>query len=108
MRNEREAKTSANRLGPPPSPPYPITAYCDVVVIGMASVVTANNVIKVDAGVQVESVAVVVQVTVIAPEKPPLGVNVARVEVPKPAMTLPEVGARLTLKSTPLPSSARP
>jgi hypothetical protein len=57
------------------------------------------------AGAQVEAAAVVLQLTVTGAAKPATGEVVRTVWVERPAMTEPEVGLRLSVKSTPLPVS---
>lgn len=70
------------------------------------SVAVAARVMDAVAGVHVEAEAPAVQLTVSGFANPEIGDKVAAVAVPRPATTLPEMGARLRLKSTPTPVSA--
>ena len=72
----------------------------------MTEVVTAVDGVKlVEPRVQVVPIDGVVQVRVTGAAKPARGEVRMEAEIGSPAMTLPEVGVRASVKSTPLPVS---
>ena len=79
--------------------------YCDVVEKLAVTVVTELSVKA--AGVSVQFVATApdetLQLTVTGALNPAIGVSVAVVDIPSPAITVPELGLSHIVKSTPLP-----
>jgi hypothetical protein len=82
-----------------------MTVYCEVVAMVIVVVVVAVGVIELVAGPHVDAVAAAVspQLRVRGDAKPAIGVRVAVLVTVSPAITFPDVGLRLSVKSTPLP-----